>query len=71
MADLIYRNALRAARELWFDEQNLGELIQDPATVSQLRQANEVSYVYEVPRARLRPGLPAAGEDENWPPRGA
>jgi hypothetical protein len=29
MADLIYRNALRAARELWYDEQNLGELIED------------------------------------------
>jgi len=29
MADLIYQNALRAARELWYDEQNLGELIED------------------------------------------
>ena len=29
MADLMYRNALRAARELWYDEQNLGELIED------------------------------------------
>ena len=63
MADPIYRNALKAARELWFDEQNLGELIQDPETVS-LRQANEVSVVYEIPRSCLRPELPAAGEDE-------
>ena len=51
MADPIYRNALRAARELWYDEQNLGELMEDLEPVSQLRQANEVSFVYEVPRA--------------------
>ena len=53
MADAIYRNALRAARELWFDEQNLGELIQDPE-----------SFVCEAPRARMRPEPPAAGEGE-------
>ena len=29
MADLNYQNALRAARELWYDEQNIGELIED------------------------------------------
>ena len=29
MADPNYQNALRAARELWYDEQNLGELIED------------------------------------------
>jgi hypothetical protein len=29
MDDLEYRNALRAARELWYDEQNLGELRED------------------------------------------
>jgi len=29
MADLIYQNALRAARELWYDEQNLGDLTED------------------------------------------
>jgi hypothetical protein len=64
MADAIYRNALRAARELWFDEQHLVELTKHPETVSPLRQASEVNFVYNVPRARLRPGLPAAGEDE-------
>ena len=64
MADAIYRNALRAARELWFDEQHLGELIKHPETISPLGQANEASFVYEVPRSRLRPELPAAGEDE-------
>ena len=64
MADAIYRNALRAARELWFDEQNLGELISDPEAVSHLRQANEVSFVNKSPRARLRPELPPAGEDK-------
>ena len=59
MADLNYQNALRAARELWYDEQNLGELIEDLEPVSQLRQANKMSFVYEVPRARLRPALSA------------
>ena len=64
MADAIYRYALRAARELWFDEQNLGERIQHPETISPLRQVNEVSFVYKVPRSRLRPELAEAGEDE-------
>ena len=64
MADAIYRNALRAARELWFDEQHLVELTKHPETVSPLREANEVSFVYKVPRSRLRPELPAVGGDE-------
>jgi hypothetical protein len=29
MADPIYQNALRAARELWYDEQNVWDLIED------------------------------------------
>ena len=29
MADLNYQNALRAARELWYDEQDLAERVED------------------------------------------
>ena len=67
MADLMYLNALRAARELWYDEPSLGELIEDLEPVSQLRKANEVSFVCEVPRSHLLAQLPA-GADENWHP---
>jgi hypothetical protein len=42
MADPIYRNALRAARELWYDEQNLGEVIEDGV---QREQPGEVGAV--------------------------
>jgi hypothetical protein len=42
MADLIYRNALRAARELWYDEQNLPELIEG---LVQREQRGEVGAV--------------------------
>jgi hypothetical protein len=64
MCDAIYRNALRAARELWFDEQNLGERIPHPETISPLRQAKQVSMGYNGSRSRLRPELPAGGEAE-------
>ena len=35
--------------------------------ISELRQGNEVSFSYEVPRALLEPRVPA-GADENWVP---
>ena len=61
MADPIYLNALRAARELWYDEQNLGEQIEDLDPVS-----------HEGPSGlRCGPGYPAATRDDNWPPRRA
>jgi len=47
MADPIYQNALRAARELWYDEQNLGELIEDVVQGERRGQIGVV--VHQVP----------------------
>ena len=35
--------------------------------ISEVRQASEVTFSYEVPRALLEPRVPA-GADENWTP---
>ena len=44
MADPDYQNALRAARELWYDEQNLGELIEDVVQAEQRGQIGTVIH---------------------------
>ena len=45
MADPIYLNALRAARELWYDEQNLGEMIEDGVQGAQRGDVRSVCAV--------------------------
>jgi hypothetical protein len=44
MADPIYQNALRAARELWYDEQNLGELNEDVVHGEQIHRMPPIGH---------------------------